>query len=546
MGTLLAQLRLTSGILTLACLLLAAIAPAQTTHTQHRIEFEPPSDRYPNGAWILIRDDAHAIASGEAGLVRRGGFEVLAAAGPNLDANSLKLNQAGVIPSPDDPAGPVIGATWDYHHAVLHALSKIDSTLPLDPSRPGEWSHGDLDVFDFGRIALPYLRARGRLEQMIEQTLWDGMTRSVLMWALENAPETLPNVPNANDPQRTAPWDSDPVARAVYRLGPEVRAQLDLLTAELEDELSAHEKAYADFLRRELAVLERAVGRAVANLEPGFPFSGDNRTRWPDADRAIVEQFNLAAMRFLETLRATDSTFAPKADWLGRWVSREAAADLVIRLESKALAGILTGDYFEKTTSKETPAHLRGALSGFLNGDDLLIFLRSRDAIPTEINRLNLDARGLDAAGDEASRARATAKRQVANLLHDAQSRYLDQSSGRAFRDYSKLMRDNPGRATAINGSMGHTMRAMRSADIGVLMAEREIAASFRSKMNHLREQIIARDQRIATDMFESGARGFASEAGLVFGDLDFERMRRTGSIELTQEVLQRLRLNQE
>ncbi len=546
MVTCVAQFRRTSGLLPLACLLFAAFLPAQTTHTSHRLDFEPPTDRYPNGAWVLIRDDAHAIASGEAGIVHRGGFEILAAAGPDFVANGLKLNHAGVIPAPDDSTVPTIGATWDYHHAVLRALAKIDPQLPIDPSRPAEWSYGDLDVFDFGRVSLPYLRARSRLEQLIEQTLWDGMARTVLIWALENAPETLPDVPNADNPARTSPWDSDPVARAVYRLGPEARAQLDLLLAELEDELSPTEAAYAAFLRRELIVLERAIGGAVASLQPGFPVAGDDRSRWPDADRAIVEQFNLAALRFLETLRATDSTFAPKADWLGRWVVREAAADLVNRLESIALAGNLADDHFEQSSGVETPAHLRGSLSGFRNGDDLLIFLRSREAIPTQINRLGLDARAAEGRGDAGGIAVAAAKRRVISLLQSALDRYTDPASGLPFRDYSRRMRETPGRATALTGDMGPSLRALRSADLGALMAERETAALFRSKMNHLREQVIARDQRIATDLFESGARRFAAEAGLVFGDLDYERMRRTGAIELTQEMMDRLRITQQ
>jgi len=541
----------------------SAVVHAQSLHTEHGLAITSPTERQPGGGWEVTRDDEQARLMGEAGVVRRGDFRVQAKDGPDFDANSLKLRFAGVLPSPNEPAVPCIGVEWDFHHPILKALGNVEPLLPQNIARPQDWIASDLDLFELGRPAIKYLLARKQLEQMMDQAMWSAFERSVLLWVLDQAPETLPTVPNADDPERVKPYDGDRAVLAALRLGPYAVGTLDKLLAALPEETPAKIRTWAAFIRRELGVLDRAISRSMSSLSAAFPLSGDDRTRWPDPERAAVERFSLSSLRFLEALRAADSVYAPKADWLARWVRREAAADLAARLEHMAATKNLSETHFEnpenvnraasdKPAVEGEPAPFqlpRGSLNGLTFVDDLVVFMLTLEHMPTEAKRLADEASALDRSLEDGAKERAAAKRAASNLIVAAVNRYASQSPATSIVDFAKAMRANPAKAMSLTETFERdTVPGLPASAFGVLLTERAKAAEFSSKMNFMREAIKAQDQNLASDLFIEGSRRLAKEADadIVFLDSDYSELRATGSIRIDAKRAERLRLTPE
>lgn len=525
---------------------------AQSVNTEHSLSVTAPDMRQPLGGWSVSRHDEQARLMGEAGVVRSGTFRVQATSQPDLDANGLKLRHVGALPSPEDDRIPAVGVIWDYHHAILAKLEGMTPLLPMSPGRPQSWPAVDLDIYELGRPSLPYLKARWEVEQAIQRELWSVFERDVLLWVLRQAPTELPSVPNADDPERVKPYDGDPAVLPALRLGPGCVTALDAIVASLEQPVDPRITAWAGFLRRELNVLDRSITASLAGLTANFPLSGDNRSRWPEPERAAVERFGLSCHAFLENLRSNDGVYAPKADWLARWVRREAATDLVNRLERMAANGTLKENHFEAVATAEEAATRVAGIPGGMFGqlravDDFMVFLLTMEYMHIEAKRLDDEAGSLDLAATEESRKAATAKRLVSGILTTARNLYGAPFDAVAITDLVKQVRANPpAMDAAFVDFRTHELPKLTARSLGVLLAERATAGSMAAKANFLRESVKARDQRPATDMFVEASKRTALDAKLPFLDSDFTLLRDHGHIRIDREMAERMRFDSE
>ncbi len=474
----------------------AFVAPAylhsQNVQEEYHFFFEGTEDGAGKGKWALERRDQDAQAYGNHGVIRSGKVTTRPHALPDYEKNGLKLQRAGVIPFEGEY---VLGAEWDYEHAILHALENLSDEIPLSHKLFQEWSDNDQNIRELGRGTLPYLEAARGFEGRIHLSLQEAFQNIILQEALKQAPEKVLPLPESFDAflkdSRAGKLQLSPQALALLRLGPQIQPLLSqLLTEEFSNDQKA--LAWGNWVEAMLEEIETSIKLALEGdsvnrgLQSGMPLSKEDPSQWPEAELRFAFDIGLAAIPTLESLRSTRHDFATKASWLIQKIRSYEASSLFERLTRMALENKLQEQYFDKS------------LQDLASLGDFVVLVTCTKELESLLKQHVLDAERMAILNpdDDQAQAQSQAMLQAAALIEKTLHYSMD--PGYAFSTLKTLenIRNNPPSIHTLADQLKTHYQdfSMNFGGIGLLIQKEAQASRKQAKLNWLIEQVQARD----------------------------------------------------
>ncbi|MCF6227194.1 MAG: hypothetical protein L3J82_00790 [Planctomycetes bacterium] len=226
-----------------------------------------------------------------------------------------KTSRLGVMredDSPDDAKNFAIGLQWDYSRPAAHALREVGSGFPKSEKLIRNWPWPDQMMMDLGRPALTVIMqgvaSRMRLSGQMHNAFVALAIKSVLKGIKDD---------------RTGQFE-----RAAL--------QLSLLSSDsFEAALDAAklDTSIADKLRKNSSKFQKLLAANLDALRPGLPSDTNEPETWATAERAIIGELGIGAIRGLQILAATEPALAPKIAWLLSEIRHRTARELVNRYQ---------------------------------------------------------------------------------------------------------------------------------------------------------------------------------------------------------------------
>ncbi|NUQ33839.1 MAG: hypothetical protein HUU29_02710 [Planctomycetaceae bacterium] len=516
------KLSLLKCLLTALVPLVASSAFAQHVAERYQFGFVAPTREKRGGSWEYHRVDAEGgilgidqlLASGPVkslshfGIEYSSDFAVGVDSGEHYRFHGNKLERAGVIELDDDLGGGLaIGAEWSYRYPARERIKAIvedpNSIIPVDSTQPESWDIKDLALYEFGKVALPYMRPYRAIEAEISASTRIAFERRILEGVLERTPVDLPEGTLKDPKGFTAE------ALAALQLGAQAKASLKAVHDDMKERGVAHANhpkliAWVDWLNARYDELEQATRDAMTadgGLSRGIPVQPDPRKwdkLWPEAEQRLFK-LGTASIRALETLGATRYDYAHKAAWLLKEIRRAEAQRVIDEMTLLAYDGKLKEDHFDT----------------YLNDFVILVMCGAEMESLTKLHRNAAIAK--IAATEKVIRDEGNAMEAAGAIVQASVMKYLSPSDSAKATEELARIRNATGEAEFKEASEA-AMRALLATSkdgLGYLEVLHRIASDKHAKLNWLYELIHLRGSTEESDGREYDFQNDVNNRGL-------------------------------
>ncbi|MEE9311398.1 MAG: hypothetical protein V3V10_03190, partial [Planctomycetota bacterium] len=372
-----------------------------------------------------------------------------------------KTSRLGVMRengSPDDAKNFAIGLQWDYSRPAAHALREVEPGFPKSEKLIQNWPWPDQMMMDLGRPALKVVMQGVANRMKLSGQMHDAFVALAMRSVLKGIKD-----------DKTGQFQRAALQLSLFS-DDSFEAALDAANIDA---------SIAGKLRDNSSKFQKLLMANLDALRPGLPLDTNEPQTWAAAERAIVGELGIGAIRGLQILAATESALAPKIAWLMSEVRHRTARELVNRYKKTDVA---------KDFSFEAHAP-----------SDMLAIAVCSIELGGMLESLKVRANELARSEDEKLKDIAKETLGAVEILQNLGTKELGQASVQVERAREEF---TSGAIKSIAETLLQQVKTGGVEHLGALALGREIDARFASKYRWLAAMIEARetDTRLGYD----------------------------------------------